>query len=210
MDRILERIRGIGKGGRRGLVVGLVAVLLVGYFVVERERGRAMVVVGAEAGAYVPQTEPMVLNIAPPVQNLIVYISGQVHNPGVFEFAPGARIVDAVEAAGGFTDYADPNAINLAARLADAQHIVVFHVDDNIRPNPTQPNQNPAEPAMVNINTADTTQLQTLPGIGPVTAGNIISHREARGGFFAIEEIQNVSGIGPVTFANISSRITVD
>ncbi|MDR2183198.1 MAG: helix-hairpin-helix domain-containing protein [Clostridiales bacterium] len=142
---------------------------------------------------------------------IMIYISGEVYSPGVFGFYEGARIADAVEAAGGMTQYADPNAINMSARIVDEQHIVVFSLADNMPPSPqASGGAGIGADGLVNINTATSEQLQTLSGIGPVTAGNIISHREARGGFGAIEEIMNVSGIGEVTFGNIRDRITVE
>jgi len=98
----------------------------------------------------------------------------------------------------------------LAARLTDAQHIVVFSVADNMPVSAQAGGVGQADGGLVNINTATSEQLQVLSGIGPVTAGNIISHREARGGFGSIEDIMNVSGIGERTFENIRDRITVD
>jgi len=171
-----------------------------------------MVLVGLDAS-----TETDIQAPEPPVlrREIVVYVSGEVHNPGIVEFCchDGARIVNAIEAAGGMTTYADPNAINLAARLSDAQHIVVFSLKDNMPPSADAialSGISVATGGPININTASSEQLQTLSGIGPVTAANIINHREARGGFAAIEEIMNVRGIGEVTFENIMDRITVD
>ena len=142
---------------------------------------------------------------------IMVYISGEVISPGVYEFNLGARIVDAVYAAGGFTEYADANAVNLAAHLSDAQHIVVFHIDDNMPPSPSaQVSSGQIADGRININTATSEELQALSGVGPSIADRIISHREARGGFASVEEIMNVSGIGERIFENIRDRIAVN
>lgn len=159
-------------------------------------------------------------------QPIMVYVSGHVLSPGVFEFYEGARIVDAINAAGGFSPYADQNAINLAARLIDAQHIIVFSTEDNMPPSTiaagnaagntasnvgSANNQETNSPSgLININTATSDQLQSLNGIGPSRANNIIAHRQARGAFNSIEEIKNVSGIGQSIFDGLRNDITVD
>ena len=194
--------------------IGTIAVFAV--ISINEQRNTAVVLVGQDLSEIEMEIETRSYG---PEENedeavprlIVVYVSGEVYNSGVFEFYEGARVVHAIEAAGGMTRDADENAINLAARLADAQHIVVFSIEDNMPPS-TQASSEVGLTAdgLININTATSEQLQALSGIGPVTAGNIISHREARGGFATVEEILNVSGIGPVTFENIRDRITVD
>lgn len=139
---------------------------------------------------------------------LVVHVSGEVNNPGVFWLYEGDRVWHAILAAGGLTEYADQNAVNLARRLRDEDHIVVFAVGDNMPA--TGLGVSVMSDGRVNINTATSEELQTLSGIGPVTAGNIVRHREARGRFESIDEIMNVSGIGPATFENIRDNIRVD
>jgi len=194
-------------------IIGICGIFLMLF--INEQRNTAVVLVGTDAQDNY-EAEPVYTQWAEmPIvsQTIVVYISGEVRNPGVFEFDYGARIVDAIEAAGGMTNDADPNAINLSARLFDEQHIVVFSMDDNMPPSAQATGGGMAgvtADGLVNINTATSEQLQVLSGIGPVTAGNIISHRDARGGFATIEEIMNVSGIGERTFENIRDRITVD
>ena len=158
------------------------------------------------------ETEPTQnLTIAEQEWVLVVHISGEVVSPGVFELSQGARVWDAVIAAGGLTPYADQNAINLARLLSDEDHIIVFSIKDNMPPAVSgNAAQNQVADNRININTATNQELQALSGVGPVIAGNIISHREARGGFATIEEIMNVSGIGERIFDNIRDRIRVD
>jgi len=137
---------------------------------------------------------------------IVVYVSGHVHNPGVFTLYEGARIWQAIESAGGMTEYADENAINLAAVLTDGQHIRVLAVGEA----DTATGGIAGSGGLVNINTASATQLTTLSGIGPARAEAIIRHRDARGGFRNIEEIMNVSGIGEAIFDNLRDRIYVE
>ena len=158
---------------------------------------------------------------APPLP-IVVYVSGQVYAPGVFRFYEGDRIYAAVEAAGGFMEYADRSALNLAALLYDTQHIIVHHIEDNaplaLSSPIDQDNQNnqtnqavQAAPSWpVNINTASAVDLQRLRGIGPALSQAIISHRENNGHFTSIEQIMNVSGIGPGIFGNIRDYITTN
>ena len=141
-----------------------------------------------------------------------IYVSGAVRNPNqVYRLAPGSIVQDAIEAAGGATDEADLERINLAQELADQQHV---HV-------PRQGEENPppavsggesgggATGGLVNINTATQAELETLPGIGPVTAARIIAYRETNGPYERIEDIQDVPGIGPATFEGLKELITV-
>lgn len=193
--------------------IGIAAIFVVLYINEQRNTAVVLVGMGTEMQSYETEGSQSAQNEIPETpQSIIVSVTGEVYSPGVFEFHEGARINDAILAAGGMTPDADPNAINLAARLVDEQHIVVFSFEDNMPPSPQVSSGASGSNAdgKVNINTATSEQLQTLSGIGPVTAANIISHREARGGFAAVEEIMNVSGIGERTFENIRDSIIVN
>ena len=214
-DRLMKRF-GIKSAITAKIIlfaaIGIIAVFAV--MSINQQRNTAVVLVGQD----MPEIEIDTRGYGPEGNEaeaaprlIMVYVSGEVYNSGVFEFYEGARIVHAIEAAGGMTEDADENAINLAAVLTDGQHIVVFSIADNMPPTVQAGGETGlTADGLVNINTATSEQLQTLSRIGPVTAGNIISHREARGGFATIEEIMNVSGIGPATFEGIRDRITVD
>jgi competence protein ComEA len=140
-----------------------------------------------------------------------VYISGAVREPAVYELAVGSIVQDAIDAAGGATSKAELASINLALELQDQQHV---HVPREGEANPPPVISGGASGAgdgsgaRVNINTASADELETLPGVGEVTAQNIIDHREANGPFEAIEDIQDVSGIGPATFDQLKDLIT--
>lgn len=144
---------------------------------------------------------------------VVVFISGEVYQPAVAQLARGSRIIDAVEYAGGTTQYADYNRINLARVLEDGEHIIVPTIGEELPvsySNISTGQGQAQSSALININTADATALQTLPGIGPVISQNIIDHREQHGNFTTIEQIQNVGRIGPTIFNNIRDMITVN
>ena len=139
---------------------------------------------------------------------ITVFISGEVNYPNVFTMAHDARIVDVVELAGGLTDYADLNRVNLAGHLEDAMHIIIPTIGEEavlmVDAFTVTVNSN-----LININTATQQELTTLPGVGPAISQNIINHRENHGRFTRIEDIMNVTRIGPAIFDNIRDLITV-
>ena len=138
-----------------------------------------------------------------------VHVTGAVKNAGVYELPPGSILKDALTAAGGATDSAAMDKLNLAAKLNDGQQVVVGESVTAASANSiTQPSNNPTT-TLVNINTATLEQLQTLPKVGTVTAQRIIEYRTKNGLFTRIEDIQKVSGIGDATYAALAALITV-
>ncbi|HEY9152142.1 MAG TPA: helix-hairpin-helix domain-containing protein [Anaerolineales bacterium] len=172
-----------------------------------------------------PGGQPVTLEPAPTQAPVVIQIIGEVVKPGVYSLPDGSRVQDAVNAAGGLLADADENSINLAARLEDGQQIKIPAQGGNsgfnnsgFAPIPTSAPfivvstlspTSVSSSSLVNINTATLQQLDTLPGIGPVTAQNIVTYRQQHGLFQHIEDIMNVSGIGPATFNNIQNLITV-
>jgi competence protein ComEA len=143
---------------------------------------------------------------------LRVDVSGEVLQPAVVELPPGSIVQDAITAAGGFTEAADRDMINLAQPLADGIRVHV-PAQGEAAPPPAAGGgvvDLPAAGALININTAGEPELEELPGIGPVTAASIVAYRQANGPFVAIEDITLVSGIGEGKFAQIKDLITVD
>ena len=146
-------------------------------------------------------------------KEVVVHVVGEVTAAGVYTLPAGARIDDAVRAAGA-TATADLSQLNLAQKLTDGQKITVPSVNNQASaPAPaaseaTETTANgPASP--VNINTATAEQLQELPNIGEVRAKAIIAYREANGGFQAVEDLKKVNGIGEKTFADMAPFVTV-
>ena len=144
----------------------------------------------------------------PPAKKISVYVSGQVKNISVVELEDtgNLKLVDAVNLAGGLTDLADTESINMAAPLADGQHIHIPTKEIFL-----QAKTSPAAATssdLVNINTADAERLATLKGIGPALSQRIIEYREQNGGFKSIDEIKNVRGIGQKKFDAFKDKIT--
>lgn len=140
---------------------------------------------------------------------LIVDVAGWVRHPGVYRFDPGARIVDAVERAGGARDGADLMVLNLAAPLTDGQQVLVPKKGQTVAPIGTAGTVGGTTGALVNINTADEPTLETLNGVGPVTAAAIIKYREENGPFATVDQLDAVSGIGPATLEELRDQVTV-
>lgn len=164
----------------------------------------------------VSQPRGQAVQLSPPATAapLIVHITGAVVDPGVYSQPPGSRVMDAIQAAGGLTPDADSTLINLAKLVEDGMQIWVPGLlpGDLEGINPEKVNEDPVAGHVggsININTATQTTLETLPGIGPVTAKAIIQYRQENGPFSEIQGIQAVSGIGPVTFEKIKEFITV-
>lgn len=146
---------------------------------------------------------------------IFIYLCGEIKIPGVYELPEGARVFEAVAAAGGFTEDACMEALNQAAILADGMQIYIptkEEYQNNSVPIPNAINQTETadkSTGLVNINTATAEELCTLPGIGESRAKEIISYREQNGNFSNIEEIQNVTGIKEGLFSKIRDKITI-
>ena len=147
---------------------------------------------------------------APPPENIVVYISGAVNKPGVYQLPQGGRIIDVLEMAGGAAEEADLERINLAAFATDAQQIRIPREGEELPPLLDETVAPSNEDNLININTASSVELQALPGIGPVLAGSIIDYREKNGSFNAIQDIKNVGGIGDKRFEQIESLISAE
>jgi competence protein ComEA len=147
---------------------------------------------------------------ATPSPSIKVYITGEVNKPGVYDMKDNDRVEDAVKAAGGATELADLTRINLAARVADEMQIIIPpacspDTGDYI----IHASVGSSGSGLININTATKAELETLSGIGPAIAQNILDYRETNGPFTVIEDIMKVSRIGAVTFERIKESITV-
>jgi competence protein ComEA len=149
----------------------------------------------------------------PEAAPLLVHVLGAVVAPGLVELAPGARVVDAVAAAGGFTPDADPAAVNLARPVVDGEQLVVLAIG---QAPPAGSSTGPAGSAggaggdgKVHLNTADVAALDTLPRIGPALAQRIIDWREANGPFTSVDQLLEVAGIGDAVFSGLADRVAL-
>jgi competence protein ComEA len=141
----------------------------------------------------------------------LVHVAGAVRHPGVFRLADGARVEDAVRRAGGPRRGADVNAINLAAKVADGQQVIVPRRVAGVAPAAAVSAGGGAAaaqpPAPVNLNTATAEQLDTLDGVGPATAAKILAWRTQHGGFRSVDDLGQVPGIGPKRLAALRPRV---
>ncbi len=159
------------------------------------------------------QPTPSVADVQPTVAEptLLVHVAGAVLEPGLYEFPEGARVADAVETAGGPARRADLNALNLAEPLVDGTKIQVLKVGEAPTVDVAAPAGAVGVPpgALIPLNAADQTMLETIPGVGPVTATAILSYREQIGSFSSLEQLLEVDGIGPATFDTIRDYVTL-
>ncbi|CAB1020427.1 ComEA family DNA-binding protein [Corynebacterium diphtheriae] len=129
---------------------------------------------------------------------VVVSVVGEVHTPGLYTFAPGARVADALQAAGP-VDPAHIRGLNQAEKLVDSSQIVVG--------GPSEPV--PAADGRVRLNSATAAELEQLDGIGAKTAAAIVSYRDSHGGFGSLEELQKVKGIGPAKYQAIAQDLVL-
>lgn len=173
---------------RRRLTAGAVLVLVLVAVAVA-------VLLSATASARPVTVVPVLPPSPSAVQSsaLLVHVLGAVRRPGLYSLSAGARVVDAVTAAGGLADGADVTAVNLARRVADGEQLRIPAVGETAAP-PTS-----TEPERVDLNTATEEQLATLPRIGPSLAARIVQWREAHGPFSSADDLLQVTGLGQKT-----------
>lgn len=136
-------------------------------------------------------------------QFLYVHVVGEVAKPGMYQLPIGARLVDAVFAAGGLTENADNASVNLARELVDGEQIIVFSISQEGEAAGT------TSSGLVSLNRASDKELEELPGIGPALAGRIIAWREANGGFKSVQDLLKVSGIGESLLSGVVDLVTL-
>lgn len=148
-----------------------------------------------------------------PGGKLVVFVTGAVKQPGVFELAPGSRVEDAVKAAGGFGPLADGQRLNLAQPVMDGDKVEVPRRPEALRESggavAGAAADRGSESGIVRLNSATAAQLESLPGIGPALAGRIVDYRNRHGGFRRIEDIQEVPGIGAGRFEKMRDRLAL-
>jgi competence protein ComEA len=178
-----------------------VALLLVGARAIRAEGGAEQsFAAGSDAGV----ASSGGFTLSGQASDLVVDVTGAVERPGVYRLPAGSRVEDAVRRAGGATARAELEAVNRAARLADGQQVVV-------------PERSPAgasvavgsgeEEGPISLGTATLEELDTIDGIGPVTAQDIVDFRDQHGGLASVDQLDQVSGIGPATMESLRARL---
>ncbi|MCZ2847353.1 ComEA family DNA-binding protein [Modestobacter sp. VKM Ac-2978] len=192
-------------------VAVLAAVVVVGWTWVDRPVVD-QVPAAASSGAAVATASPVPpASAAPapgvPTGTVVVSVVGLVGTPGLVTLPAGARVADALAAAGGLLPEADPASVNAAAVVSDGQQIAVGVPGAVAGAEPA--GGAAAGGALVDLNTATVAELDALPGIGPVLAQRIVDHRSAHGPFTSVDRLDDVSGIGPAIFADLAERVRV-
>jgi len=190
----------IGTGAAVVLVLAaaVIAVLLAGA----QASGRTRVlpaVSAAQSGA--PSAAPS----SAASSSLYVHVAGEVASPGLYLLKDGARVADALAAAGGATESADPDAVNLARRVVDGEQLLVPAV--GAVPAAGAAPGAAAASGPVSLSTATAAQLEELPEVGPATAAKIVAYREANGPFSSVDQLLEVPGIGEKTLEAFRDQV---
>ena len=224
-DRLPDALRGrVALGARELSLIVLVAIggIAVAALVVIRSGGHevsaaplaavssapsALLTPHASAGAGVASGS------AAPAQKVVVDVAGRVRHPGVLRLPEGSRVVDAIRRAGGARHGVDLSGLNLARVLADGEQVLVGGGSTTASGSGGDSTTSAAGGAgsgpLVDINSASEEQLETLPGVGPVTAQKILAWRQAHGAFTSIDELLEVDGIGDKTLADLTPYVTL-
>ena len=220
--RVRARLAGAGRQRVAVALLALAALLVAGFVWVRASPRLLGPTAGQAAAADDLAGAPGDQGAAPPDQTLpraapdtssgagaagrvAVHVAGRVRHPGLIRLPIGSRVQDAIRAAGGPAAGADLDAVNLARKLTDGEQVLVPGPGDSA--SPTVPGT-PATPTVLDLNTATVEQLDTLPGVGEVTAGRIVAYRAAHP-FTAVDDLLEVPGIGQRRFDQLKDLVTV-
>lgn len=155
---------------------------------------------------WVDRMRPVTIVLQTPAsQTIKVSVSGAVRSPGVVDVPAGSRLLEVVDAAGGFTDDAATDGLNLAARIGDGEQVEIPRIGE-----PTAVALAPRQDGLINLNTASVAELDELPGIGEVLAGRIVERRETVGPFTSVDQLTEIEGISPRLVEEIRPFVTVE
>lgn len=192
----------IAVSTRRLLAVGLfvLALVAVGIRHLRPEHPAALAVAPIRAAASSASARP---RAAPAV---VVDVEGAVRRPGLVRLPPGSRVADAVARAGGTARHADRSGVNLAAPVSDGQQVVVPRAGAAVGA-PAAASGPASATGPVSLSSATAEQLDTLPGVGPVTAQKIVDYRSQHGAFHSVDELDAIPGIGPARLADLRGLV---
>src|SRR6266516_308384 len=204
---IRDRLDTLSRGELAGLVAVLVITIAGAGLWYTRSLPRPVQIAGPSSApppSPAASGGPGAASASPSGTPVIIDVTGWVKDPGVYEFALGDRVIDAVNRAGGPRKGADLSSINLAAILADGTQIVIPKVGSGTTASDGAPGSSgTGGTPLVNVNTAAETELETLNGVGPVLANAIIQYRAQHGPFHTVDDLDDVSGIGPATLEQL-------
>lgn len=197
--KLIETLSGAQPINKKLLGSAAAAVVLVVFLISNASIPPSSVAVSPSFG-------PSLAAIESP--KIFVHLVGEVKNPGIYELDAGARLIDAILAAQGFSDSADQGSVNLARELTDGEQIIIGRVGDAPASGASSGATGSSGTGLISLSTADQALLETLPGVGPALAGRIIDYREANGGFRAVADLLNVSGIGDKVYAGLKDLVS--
>ena len=214
MESIRDRLASLTRRELAGLAaVVIVALVGVGLWYLRSMPRPVEVSGGAEPGGAPAAAAGAAPTATPSPGVIVVNVTGWVRHPGVFEFQQGDRVIDALKAAGGPKNGAALESLNLAALLTDAEQVLVPKKGEGgvMVPGVSAPGSTSTgvAGAKINVNTATETELESLPGVGPVLAQRIIDYRTEHGPFATVDALDDVSGIGPATLADLRDLVSV-
>jgi competence protein ComEA len=195
------------KHARALVAVAVAASVLLGWWLLA---GRPRTSEPVEPLALASPSSASASGAAPSAGPLIVDVVGKVRRPGIVTLPKGSRVYEAIQAAGGLDGRVDTTTLNMARELTDGEQVLVGlePADPAASPGASPGGAAPAG-AKVNLNTATLEQLDTLPGVGPVTAQAIVTWRESHGRFGSVDELLDVKGIGDATLAELRDLVVV-
>lgn len=206
---IFDRLRALVQGkARKILIFGLVAI------------GLAVFAINSVDASGISSPNPSPHRVsksdqAPVLPEIYVHVVGRVKSPGIYRLRSSSRVFDAIFAAGGLLKNADQTSANFARVLSDGEQILILSNSGSIESGSASASgigaraQGPSAVAKINLNRADQTLLETLPGVGPTIAGRILDYRQASGSFRSVKDLMKVTGIGAKMFAKIADLVTV-